>query len=94
MIRASIADQSDQTNTFPGTAMRAGRTSRASLRATGTSTGSAAASVGIAAAVGDHVDELGLVRAILAEDVAAQVLQLDAPARGMRPVCPAPAKRY
>ena len=36
----------------------------------------------MAAAVGDHVDELGLVRAILAEDVAAQVLQLDALARG------------
>ena len=38
--------------------------------------------VGIAAAVGDHVDERGLVRAVLAEDVAAQVLQSDALARG------------
>ena len=82
MIRASIADQSDQTKSFFGRATRAGRTSRASLRATGTSTGAAAASVGMAAAVGDHVDELGLVRAILAEDVTAQVLDLDALARG------------
>ena len=33
------------------------------------------------------------MRAILAEDVAAQVLQLDALPEA-RPVCPAPAKRY
>jgi len=43
MPRASIAFQSDQTNVFPDAATSAGRTMRASLRATGTSTGSAAA---------------------------------------------------
>ena len=80
VIRASIALQSHQTNTFPGPAMRAGRTSRASLRATGTSTGSAAASVGVAAAVGDRVDQRRFRGAVLAEDVAGQILNLRAAA--------------
>jgi hypothetical protein len=44
VIRASIADQSLHTNSFFGSATRAGLTSKASFRATGTSTGSAAAS--------------------------------------------------
>ena len=46
------------------------------MRAAGTSTGFAATSVGIAAAVGDHIDERSLRGAVLAEDIAGQVVNL------------------
>jgi len=45
VIRASIAFKSDHTNSFPGSAIKAGRTIRASLRAAGMSAGLAAANV-------------------------------------------------
>ena len=78
VIRASIAVQSDQTKLFPGPAMSAGRTSRASLRAAGTSTGSAATSSAIAAAIGDHIDQRRFRGAVLAEHVAGEILDLRA----------------
>ena len=46
------------------------------MRAAGTSTGSAAASVGVAAAVGDRIDERGFRGTILAEDITGEILNL------------------
>ena len=64
---------------FPAWAIRVGRTSRASLRATGTVVGSIAAKLGVVAAVSYGIDQVCLDRP---ERVAGQIVQLRAAAAG------------
>src|SRR5262249_32038872 len=93
VIRASIADQSDHTSNFPGPAMSAGRTIKASLRATGTSAGLAATSAAWPQPV-LIASTSGLSATPSSPSTSRVRFWICAPRLVMRPVCPAPAKRY
>src|SRR5262245_26648766 len=93
LTRASTIEKSDPTNTFPGVATKAGRTRSASLRATGMSTGAAAARSAwlqpsaimstSAASLPPCSSTTSRIR-----------FWICAPLLDRRPVCPAPANRY
>ena len=70
VIRASIADQSDQTNTFPGPGNEGGTDDKGELARHRHVDRLRRGQRGVAAAVGDRIDERGFRGTILAEDVA------------------------
>ena len=75
MIRASIADQSDQTNTFPGAGNEGGTHEQGQLARHRHVDRLRRGQRGVAAAVGDRIDERRLLGAVLAEDIAGEVVE-------------------
>ena len=78
MIRASIADKSDQTKVFAAARNEGGTDDKGQLAGRRHLDRLRRDKVGVAAAVGDRIDQRGFRGAILAENIAGEILDLRA----------------